>query len=195
MRTRPRRRQPASTRGHRWMAAMPTIGLAERTTAHRTRERGVTEGEHAPVGGNQPVPAAVRRGSHSHNWCVEVDPPSGSLEGSVPVGEDAAVRSHHPVPESVRCGGGPHDGSDQSVKSRPRHSGGRAERSHCVWAGCARFHVPGHGNGRCRQHDAHRGRAAADYQDERDGQRHPRTSSRRGEKCLHVRNLQTGHRR
>ncbi len=60
-------------------------------------EAGVAEGEHAAVGGHQPVAVARWGGGHAHHGPVEPEGPGGAPEGGVAEGEHAAVGGHQPV--------------------------------------------------------------------------------------------------
>ena len=62
----------------------------------RAVEGGVTEGEHAAVGSDQPVPAVIGSGGHAHDRGVEMEVPGRTEEGRVAEVEDAAVGSGHP---------------------------------------------------------------------------------------------------
>jgi hypothetical protein len=80
---------------------MPTMGTVP-VGAQGAVEGGVAEGEHPAVGGDEPVPLAVRSGGRADDVFVEVDRTEGAVEGGVAEGEHPAVgrRSTTPVPPS-----------------------------------------------------------------------------------------------
>ncbi len=73
-------------------------------------EGGVTEGEDAPVGGDQPVAPAVGCGRHSHHRSIEGETTGRTVEGGVTEGEDAPVSGNVQVPLPVGGRRHPHDG-------------------------------------------------------------------------------------
>ena len=67
----PRRRRPASSPGPTGWPPWPTTGRVEVLPAHGAEERGVPEGEDAPVRRDQPVALPGRRGRHADHRRVE----------------------------------------------------------------------------------------------------------------------------
>ena len=73
-------------------------------------EARVSEGEDAPVGGDEPVAGAARGGCDADDRLVENDVPRGAVEARVSEGEDAPVGGDQPVAVSTRCDGCVDDG-------------------------------------------------------------------------------------
>ena len=93
--------------------------------AGRAVEGGVTEGEDAAVGGDEPVALAVGRGRHADDRLVEGDGTGRAVEGGVTKGEDAAIGSDKPVALPVLRRG---DGDD-GVVERPADGAERTSRA------------------------------------------------------------------
>ena len=92
-------------------------------------ELGVTEGEDTTVGGDQPVPLAVRGGRHPDDGSVEAVATEGPVGLGVAVGGNVAVGSYQPVPLAARCVGpahrirkSPHRRSVEQVLTEGEHA-------------------------------------------------------------------------
>ena len=81
---------------------MPTIGWLRWSAAHRPEELGVTEGEDAAVGGDQPVAEAVGGGGDADDRCVQGRAAGRAVEAGVAEGEDPTVGGDQPVAVAVR---------------------------------------------------------------------------------------------
>ena len=93
------------------VAAMADDRRVQRLAAPRAEEAGVAVVEDAPVGGHEPISAAVVGRRHADDRLVQRDAAGRAEKARVAVIEDAAVACDHPVALAVGGGGHRHGGA------------------------------------------------------------------------------------
>ena len=92
---------------------MPTMGLFKWSAPVEPKNsRRVTETEDAAIRSDEPITLIVGRGSHAHDWLVQVEGARRSEELRFTEGEDASIGSREPIPAVVaRCTRWPRSGT------------------------------------------------------------------------------------